>query len=33
MAQGAVDARGGDHAGAFKFLYVEDIENILKAAR
>lgn len=33
MAQGAVDARGGDHAGAFMELHVEDIVNILKAAR
>ena len=33
MAQGAVDARGGDHAGAFMELHVEDIENILKNAR
>jgi alcohol dehydrogenase YqhD (iron-dependent ADH family) len=33
MAQGAVDARGGDHCGAFKELHVPDVENILKMAR
>lgn len=33
MAVGAVDARGGDHAGAFKELRVADIEAILKNAR
>ena len=33
MAVSAVDARGGDHAGAFMELHVEDIEAILKNAR
>lgn len=33
MAQGAVDARGGDHAGNFVQLHVGDIEAILRAAR
>ena len=33
MAQGAVDARGGDHAGNFLELHVDDIEKILRAAR
>lgn len=33
MAVSAVDARGGDHAGAFMELHVEDIEQILKNAR
>ncbi|QOY60116.1 iron-containing alcohol dehydrogenase [Thermophilibacter immobilis] len=33
MAVGAVDARGGDHAGFFKELHVEDIEQILRDAR
>ena len=33
MAVSAVEARGGDHAGAFMELHVEDIEQILKNAR
>ena len=33
MAEGAVEARGGDHAGNFMQLHVEDIVNILKNAR
>lgn len=33
MAQGAVDARGGEHAGNFAQLDVADIEAILKMAR
>ena len=33
MAVSAVDARGGDHAGAFMELHAEDIEAILKNAR
>ncbi len=32
MAVSAVDARGGDHAGAFMELHVEDIEQILRDA-
>ena len=32
MAVSAVDARGGDHAGAFMELHVEDIEQILRNA-
>lgn len=33
MAVSAVEARGGDHAGAFMELHVEDIEQILKNSR
>jgi len=33
MAQGAIDARGGDHAGNFMRLHLGDIESILKSAR
>ncbi|MCI6547347.1 MAG: iron-containing alcohol dehydrogenase [Coriobacteriaceae bacterium] len=33
MAEGAVEARGGDHAGNFMQLHVEDIVSILKSAR
>lgn len=33
MAESAVEARGGDHAGAFMELHVADIEQILKNAR
>lgn len=33
MSVSAVEARGGDHAGAFMELHVEDIEQILKNAR
>lgn len=33
MAQGAVDARGGDHCGAFKELRAADVAAVLGAAR
>lgn len=33
LAVGAVEARGGDHAGAFYELHVADIERILESAR
>lgn len=33
LAVGAVEARGGDHAGSFFELHVSDIERILESAR
>ncbi len=33
MAQGAIDARGGDHCGSFMELHVDDVIKILEMAR
>ncbi len=32
MAQGAIDARGGDHAGNFMQLKTTDVQQILRMA-